>query len=656
MTESIRSGADCGPALPTAILAIVIVIGLGMLVVGLLTSGGIGASEVGPQQRDTVLADGTAASYVAVTADGKLTAVVEGKVSGSTRLEGGQVLSLAVEGGHTLVGSSNGTIDLLDQNLKRVASATFDGRVVALARYKGGWVAAYGYGQYAKSYEIAVLDDQLMVHQSWAVPATLTALASGADGSLFAGGSSGQVFVISPTGKVVCTGFVNSSVTTLGISKSGTGVLVGDGGGGVSLVGEDCAVSWGSNPTASGIRAVVSQGGFAISGDDVGDISVLSDTGTVEASSRVASSSIRALIPNAKAVLAIPSSGGVMAVDTTALGGILSPLWVAAIALIEVAAAALLVWRIRTRHPRVARLFGRQVRKTWRNRLAYLFVLPALAIIALFFYYPVADAIRVSFTNTNLATGSSQWVGLANYFHVLIDDRYFHRGLLNLVVFLVAALVKTFSVPLLCALLVFWLRNAKHRAVYRVLLVLPVVVPDLVVTLLWKTIYQPEGGLLNATLQAIGLGNLQRVWLGDENTALFAVLFVGFPFMNAFAFLIFYGGLLQIDPFVFEAASLDGVGPLRRLVTIELPLLRPQSGILVFFSVIGAIQGIASVFVLTQGGPNLATYVPALEMYDNIGQGAVAYASTIGVVLALIILVLSTLVRWRPRRSRDSAR
>jgi len=199
---------------------------------------------------------------------------------------------------------------------------------------------------------------------------------------------------------------------------------------------------------------------------------------------------------------------------------------------------------------------------------------------------------------------------------------------------------------------VFWLRRKRQRLIYRALIVLPAVVPDLVVTLLWKTIYQPEGGLLNSVLQALGFSAYQHVWLGDTRTALAAVLFVGFPFLNAFAFLIFYGGLLQIDEQIFEAASLDGAGAWRRFRSIEIPQLRPQIQIMTLFSIIGAVQGFAGVFVLTRGGPDQATYVPALEMYDRIGQGDISYASTIGIVLSAAILVVIAAGRWRPLRSR----
>lgn len=651
--ESHRAG-PAGPAGPrrrlvlTSLIAAVGIIALAAIGVFAMLGGRLDAEIAGPEQDGTLVAVGDAGRILTASGSGEVALIDDGQLAKSTSVDRGEVLSLALSGEIGVAGTSDGTVAAFNNSLEKVAEAAFDGRVVAATSINGGFAVAYGYGQYASSFAIAVLGPDLTVEQSWSVAGTATALAGRPDGGLFVGGSSGQLFVMDSRGDTVCTAFVDSTVTALAAAR--TGVLVGDAGGVVSLIEDDCTVAWSISSSTHEVRAITEATGRVVMGDSVGNIAIVAD-GETQLSARIELSAIRALMADGALVTVVPADGNIVRIDI-ARAGEPFPLWLGLLlAGVVVGSAVWTVIRTLRHHQRALTTAGRIARRVWRNRLGYLFVLPALALIGVFFYYPVADAVRVSFTNTDLSTGTSEWIGLANYVTVITDDPYFHRGLLNLLVFLAAAILKTFTVPLACALLVFWLRSSRQRSIYRILLVLPVVVPDLVTTLLWKTIYQPDGGLLNATLEAIGLGDLQRVWLGDENTALFAVLFVGFPFMNAFAFLIFYGGLLQIDPSVFEAASLDGVGPWRRLVSIELPLLRPQAGILILFATIGAIQGIASVFVLTRGGPNLATYVPALEMYDNIGQGAIAYASTIGIVLALSILLLTTIARWRPRRA-----
>jgi ABC-type sugar transport system permease subunit len=278
-----------------------------------------------------------------------------------------------------------------------------------------------------------------------------------------------------------------------------------------------------------------------------------------------------------------------------------------------------------------------------------------VALIALFSYYPAGLAFYYSLTTFSLRT-ATEFIGLANYREILTEDVYFRRGLLNMVIIVLTSMLKTVTVPLLVAELVFWLRNSVHRYLFRTLFVLPAVVPDLVFTLLWRQVYDPHTGLLNELLGAVGLEGWQRAWLGDERTALSAVIGVGFPWVTAFAFLIFLGGLLNINPEFFDAARIDGAGRWARFRHIDAPLLLPQFRILLFFAIIGAVQGFTAVFILTRGGPGYATYVPALQMYLRIAEGDLGYASAIGVVLFAMILAATLFVlRFRRQEAVETA-
>jgi ABC-type sugar transport system permease subunit len=171
--------------------------------------------------------------------------------------------------------------------------------------------------------------------------------------------------------------------------------------------------------------------------------------------------------------------------------------------------------------------------------------------------------------------------------------------------------------------------------------VLPSIVPGIVAILLWKTIWAPNIGLVNQILQAVGLGQHQHAWLGEDSTALLAVILTGFPWVDIFAFLVFYGGLLTINSEIFDAAAVDGANVVRRFLSIDLPGLRPQIMLVLFFAFIGSIQGFEGIYVLTGGGPGTATSVPALEMFLKISKTAqFGYASAIGFVLTAVIGVL----------------
>ena len=96
----------------------------------------------------------------------------------------------------------------------------------------------------------------------------------------------------------------------------------------------------------------------------------------------------------------------------------------------------------------------------------------------------------------------------------------------------------------------------------------------------------------------------------------------GFPFLSAFAFLIYMGGLLNINAELFDSAQIDGAGAWRRFWHIDVPLLEPQFRLLLFFAFAGSIQGFANILIFTRGGPGYSTYVPALQMYLQIASGA----------------------------------
>jgi ABC-type sugar transport system permease subunit len=161
---------------------------------------------------------------------------------------------------------------------------------------------------------------------------------------------------------------------------------------------------------------------------------------------------------------------------------------------------------------------------------------------------------------------------------------------------------------------------------------------------MWRQVYDPNTGLLNQLLASTGLSRFQHAWLGEDRTAIWAIVGVGFPFVSAFAFLIFLGGLLNINGEYFDAAKVDGARWWQRLMHLDLPLLLPQFRILLFFAIVGTVQGFASIFILTRGGPGTATYVPALQMYLRIADGDFGYASAIGVVLFVVIMILTVFV------------
>ena len=278
-----------------------------------------------------------------------------------------------------------------------------------------------------------------------------------------------------------------------------------------------------------------------------------------------------------------------------------------------------------------------------------LMLAPTLVLLALFNYYPAVLGLSRAFTRWE--TGEDpQWIGLSN-FVAMWHDEFLRLSLRNLLVLLVANVLKTLTMPLLVAELLMSLRSPRWQYVMRTAFILPMVVPGMVTMLLWSFIYDGSVGLLNQILETLGMGAMARSWLGDSGTALWAIIGIGFPWAGGLALLIYLAGLNAISGDVWDSCQVDGVGGLKRVWYVDLPLLLPQVRLLVILTLIGVLQDFGSILVLTGGGPGLATHVPALHMYFQAFRfGHMGYAAAIGLTLFVAIFTLSLLNLFWGRR------
>lgn len=271
-----------------------------------------------------------------------------------------------------------------------------------------------------------------------------------------------------------------------------------------------------------------------------------------------------------------------------------------------------------------------------------LMLAPTLVLLALFNYYPAVLGLSRAFTRWE--TGEDpQWIGLGN-FVAMWHDEFLRLSLRNLLILLIASVLKTLTMPLLVAELLMSLRSPRWQYVLRTAFILPMVVPGMVTMLLWSFIYDGSVGLLNQVLEAMGMGALTRSWLGESGTALWAIIGIGFPWAGGLALLIYLAGLNQISGDVWDSCQVDGVSGWKRVWYVDLPLLLPQVRLLVILTLIGVLQDFGSILILTGGGPGLATHVPALHMYFQAFRfGHLGYAAAIGLTLFVAIFVLSLL-------------
>ena len=276
------------------------------------------------------------------------------------------------------------------------------------------------------------------------------------------------------------------------------------------------------------------------------------------------------------------------------------------------------------------------------------FLLPALAFFGLFVVLPALSALALAFFRTD-GLAMRQWVGTEN-FRQLIDDPLFWKSIRNLLWFaLLTVPVQTLG-PLFGAKLLYTLRSPRAAYWYRTLLVFPVLVPGVVTILVWQELYGASGPI-NLLLDAVGLGEHARAWLGDPATVVPAIVAIGLPFTGGVFLLIYLAGFLSIPPSLVEAAKLDGAGALRLFASVELPMLRTQIGVIALLSLLGVLQNFDNIQILTNGGPMNASLTPALYLFrSGFEFGQLGYASALGVVLLALCAALTLLVRWAGRR------
>lgn len=282
----------------------------------------------------------------------------------------------------------------------------------------------------------------------------------------------------------------------------------------------------------------------------------------------------------------------------------------------------------------------------WRSRYSYLFLLPTFLALGVFNYVPAFSGLYHAFTEWE-TSGAAHWNGLEN-FRRMAQDEFLRLSLTNQVWLLVANLLKTLIVPLLVAEMLFYLRSERLHQTLRTLFLAPMVVPGMVGILLWGFIYDPNIGVLNNALNAVGHADWTRAWLGDWRTALPAVIGIGFPWAGGLALLLYLAGLMALPQELLAASAVDGATAWRRFWAIDLPLLRSQMKTIAVLTIIGTLQDFGSLLVLTGGGPGLATHVPALHMYFQAFRfGHYGYASAIGFVLFLATLAFTVAnMRW----------
>lgn len=298
-----------------------------------------------------------------------------------------------------------------------------------------------------------------------------------------------------------------------------------------------------------------------------------------------------------------------------------------------------------------------QARTARRSRKGYLpgllFILPAVILFLAFVAYPLISSLYFSLYRW-AGYGIPQFIGFDN-FVALSQDPDFQSAVVVTAVYTVATTVLQTIIPMLVAIL--FMQRWKGGAVLRTMIFIPSVVSLTITGLLWQLVLQPDGGLLDVLLKAVGLGELSRPWLADSTAVVPVLIMVSLWQSLGFFLVIYYAGLQGVDPELYEAARVDGASGWRLTWNITIPSLRAVTALVVSLNLINGLKVFDLIYAMTSGGPGTASQSLGVYLYklafgsENGASAAFGYADAIGVVMmvaaAVGFLLVSALRRGR---------
>ncbi len=281
---------------------------------------------------------------------------------------------------------------------------------------------------------------------------------------------------------------------------------------------------------------------------------------------------------------------------------------------------------------------------------AYLYLLPAFAVLGVFVFYPIVKTLRMGFYESYVyLTDSGKGLGLASFAYVLKDPA-FHLALRNTLIIVAVGVPITIVLALGSALFINSLR--KGRGVFQTIYFLPYVTSTIAIGLVFRWLFHSDYGYINYFLSFLGVA--PQKWLTAPNLTIVSVTI--FTIWNGLAFkiVLFLAGLQKIDPQYYQAARIDGTPPHRVFFRITMPLLSSTFWMVVIISVIHAFKTYNEVYSLFGGngaGPGNSAITVVYYIYDMFfNRSQVHYASAAAIIFLVIVLALTAIQKWVSRR------
>jgi raffinose/stachyose/melibiose transport system permease protein len=275
----------------------------------------------------------------------------------------------------------------------------------------------------------------------------------------------------------------------------------------------------------------------------------------------------------------------------------------------------------------------------------WLFPVPALILYVTFFVIPTIQGVVYAVTDWDGFSPTAKFVGLDNFITIVTGDDLFRSALANNLKFMLVVVI--FQTAFSLALAVFLVKNSKSSVALRSLYFFPTILSSVSVAFIWKFIYDPNFGLINSVLGAVGLDRFQSAFLGNDNQAIFWVAATQVWFHVGQMMIIYVAGLQQIPAELYESASIDGAGKWHQFRYVTWPMTAPATGIVMAYTTVQSFKAFDLILGLGGNPPKASLDILSTRIYSGFANSQFGYAAA----ESLVFMALIALVTWLQRRA-----
>lgn len=275
----------------------------------------------------------------------------------------------------------------------------------------------------------------------------------------------------------------------------------------------------------------------------------------------------------------------------------------------------------------------------------WLFPAPAVLLYTVFFVVPTIQGVLYSVTDWDGFSPTAQFVGLDNFVTIFTGDDLFRNALGNNIKFMLVVVV--FQTLLSLALAVFLVRNTKASVALRSIYFLPTILSSVSVAFIWKFVYDPNFGLINTVLGALGLERFQSAFLGNDNQAIYWVAITQVWFHVGQMMIIYIAGLQSIPTELYESARIDGASRWQQFRNVTLPMVAPATAIVMAYTTVQSFKAFDLILGLGGNPPKGSLDILSTRIYAGFANSQFGYAAAESIVFMALIAVIT----WVQRRA-----